>query len=198
MIIGVDADGVLTDLQKFNYQYGEKYFKKEIVNPKGYSIKEIFGVGGIGELFYGRRYFPKYCKYYPPRENSVEILQKLIGEGHIIYEITARKFVTRKSILGNCSRRWFQNWCDENGFKFASIIFCSEKNGCQDKYDACKKLGVELMIDDRPEIVKFLAERGISVLMMDAPYNQNVQHKNVTRVYNWLDVYEKIPVDKCK
>ncbi len=192
MIIGVDADGVLTDMQEFNYRCGREYFKKEIVNPEGYSVKEIFGVGMLAELFYGLRYFPLYCKSYPPRENAMEVLCKLKEEGYFLHEITARKFVTQKSPLGKSSKRWFLNWCKENGFKFDSITFCSEKNGPQEKYEACKKQGVEVMVDDRPEIVLYLAERGIPVLMMDAPYNQKVQHDNVTRVHGWDDVYDTL------
>lgn len=190
MIIGVDADGVLTDMQEFNFQCGREYFKKEIVNPEGYSVKEIFGVGKWAELFFGLKYFPWYCKSYPPRENAVEILKRLNEEGYIIHEITARKFVTQKSLLGRCSKKWFLNWCKDNNFNFDSITFCSEKNGPQDKYEACKKYGVEVMIDDRPEIVLYLAEQGIPVIMIDAPYNEEVQHANVTRAHGWSEVYE--------
>ena len=190
MIIGVDADGVLTDMQEFNYRYGKKYFKKEILNPTGYSVKEIFGVGKWAEFFYGLKYFPQYCKEFPPREHAAEILKCLKEEGHELHEITARKFVTQKSPLGKSSQRWFKNWCSEYGFSFDSITFCSEKYGPEDKYAACVKHGVQVMIDDRPEIVLYLAERGIPVLMIDAPYNQSVSHGNVTRVCGWKEVYE--------
>lgn len=192
MIIGVDADGVLTDMQEFNYQCGKQYFKKEIVDPAGYSVKEIFGVGKVEELFYGLQYFPKYCKEYPPREDAAAVLQLLREEGHDLHEITARKFVTFKNFIGKYSKKWFVEWCEKYGFSFSSITFCSEKNGPEDKYNACKRLNVDVMIDDRPEIVLYLAERGIPVLMMDAPYNQEVKHENVTRVYGWKDVYERI------
>lgn len=190
MIIGVDADGVLTDMQEFNFQYGKKYFKKEIVNPEGYSVKEIFGVGKWAEFFYGLKYLPKYCKNYPPRDNAAEVLNRLKGEGHTIHEITARKFVTQKSPLGKRSKKWFTDWCQKNKFQFDSITFCSEKYGPQDKYEACVRYGVEVMVDDRPEIVLYLAERGIPILMMDAPYNKKIQHENVTRVHGWGEVYE--------
>lgn len=192
MIIGVDADGVLTDMQEFNFQNGKKFFKKEIVNYSGYTVKDIFDVGKMAELVYGIRYFPKYCKEYEPRENAVEILNKLKSEGHILHEITARKFVTYKNFIGKTSQKWFVEWCEHNGFEFSSITFCSEKNGPKDKYDACNRLGVDLMIDDRPEIVMYLAENGVQVLMMDTPYNQEVQHKNIIRVFGWKDVYENI------
>lgn len=192
MIIGVDADGVLTDMQKFNYQCGKKFFKKEIANPAGYSVKEIFGVGKIAELMYGLKYFPKYCKDFPPRENTAEVLGKLKEEGHILHEITARKFVTNKMPLGAMSRNWFLTWCEQNGIKFDSVTFCSEKNGPIEKCAACKRLQVDVMVDDRPEIVMHLAENGVKVLMIDAAYNQKVEHPNITRVYGWKDVYEKI------
>lgn len=190
MIIGVDADGVLTDMQEFNYQCGKKFFKKEIVNPAGYSVKEIFHVGQLAEFFYGLIYLPKYCKYYPPRAGAASVLSQLVAEGNSIHEITARKFVTWKNFLGRCSKKWFMEWCTENGFEFSSITFCSEKDGPQDKYKACKRLEVDIMIDDRPEIVLYLAERGIKVLMVDAPYNQEVHHENIRRVQSWNEIYQ--------
>lgn len=192
MIIGVDADGVLTDMQEFNFKCGSKYFKKEIVNPAGYNVREIFNVGKFAEIMYGLQYFPKYCKEHPPREYAAETLNRLKAEGHILHEITARKFVTYKGLVGKTSRRWFTQWCEKNGFDFSSVTFCSEKTGPKDKYDACIRLGVEVMVDDRPEIVMYLAKRGVPVIMMDAPYNKDVQHENVVRVHNWKEVYEKV------
>lgn len=38
-------------------------------------------------------------------------------------------------------------------------------------YYACVKLAVDLMFDDHPEIVLYLAEHGIRAFMMAAPYN---------------------------
>ena len=50
MIIGVDADGVLTDMQLFNYTYGQLFFNKEIINPSAYSVREIFEVSKFQEI----------------------------------------------------------------------------------------------------------------------------------------------------
>lgn len=188
MIIGVDADGVLTNMQEFNYTCGKKFFKKEIVNPAGYSAREIFAVSQFRELLYGIKYFPKYCKEWPPYENASVVIKRLAEEGHTLHEITARKFVTFKNILGKYSKKWFLEWCEKNGFEFSSIIFCSESHGMEDKYRACERLKVDVMIDDRPEIVMYLAERGVKVLMMDAPYNRTVKHENVTRVFDWEEI----------
>ena len=34
LVIGIDADGVLTDMSKFNIECGTKFFKKNPVNPE--------------------------------------------------------------------------------------------------------------------------------------------------------------------
>lgn len=192
MVIGVDADGVLTDMQKFNFIFGQRFFNKRIINPSGYTAREIFEVSKIKEILYGIKYFPQYCKNWPPRKDASVILNKLMAEGHDLHEITARKFVTSNSILGKYSRKWFLQWCENNEFSFSSVTFCSEKNGMIDKSEACLRLNIDIMIDDRPEIVLALAKKGIMVLMMDAPYNQYIRHEKAKRVFDWLDVYEKI------
>lgn len=198
MIIGVDADGVLTNMQDFNFQCGQRFFRKKIVNLAGYSIKEIYDVSSFSEMLYGLKYFPKYCKECPPRENATRIIERLTEEGNTLHEITARKFVTSEKWYGRCSREWFLNWLEKYNFSFSSITFCSEKGVLVDKYEACKRLSVEVMIDDHSEIAMYLAERGIHVFLMDAPYNQGVHCRNVTRVYSWENIYEEISYRNSK
>ena len=44
MKIGFDVDGVLTDLENYQLEYGKKYFGEDkLVNEDGYTIQEIFG-----------------------------------------------------------------------------------------------------------------------------------------------------------
>ena len=44
MKIGFDVDGVLTDLENYQLEYGKKYFGEDkLVNENGYTIQEIFG-----------------------------------------------------------------------------------------------------------------------------------------------------------
>ncbi len=49
-----------------------------------------------------------------------------------------------------------------------------------------------VLIDDKPEVVLHLADNGIKVFLFDTRYNQNVNHENIIRVYDWNDVYGKI------
>ena len=192
MRIGIDADGVLTDMSKFYFEQGERYFKRKPSNPAGYSISEIFGCSAKQEFRFGLRYFVKYCKDCPPREHCSEVIAKLNREGHQLYEITARKFVTMNNPLGWYSRKLFENWVRRYQMSFEDIYYCSESSAPTDKLKGCKQFGVDLMIDDRPNVALYLAENGIKVLLFDARYNQNVEHKNIVRVDDWDDIYRRI------
>lgn len=190
MIIGVDADGVLTDMSGFNFVYGEKFFGHKPTDPSGYKTREIFGETKTREFLFGLRYFYDYCIKLEPREDAPKVCGKLQNDGHDLYVITARKFSTEKSPLGALSRKLFKKWLQKNSFSFEDIFFCTEKNTPKEKLEYCKKLSVNIMIDDNPEVALFLAKNGVKVLLFDAPYNQNVIHPDITRVLDWKEIYD--------
>lgn len=192
MKIGIDADGVLTDMTAFNIKYGERFFKRPPINTAGYSAETIFGCAAKDELRFGLRYFFTYCKKWAPRDGCSSIIAKLNADGYELYEITARKFVTSKSPLGWYVRRLFKKWLKTYNLHFKEIFYCSESNSPADKLEGCRQFKVDVMIDDKPEVVYFLAKQGIRVLLFDAPYNRNVSGENIIRVMDWNDVYLKI------
>lgn len=196
MVIGVDADGVLTDMSGFNYKYGENFFGHKPVDYAGYTTAEIFGESKIREFFFGLRHFYDYCSRLEPRENAADVCRKLTSEGHSLYEITARKFSTMKNPLGSLSRRLFRDWIKKNSLPFKEIFFCSEKNTPPQKLEYCRKISADIMIDDKPDVALYLAENGVRVLLFDAPYNQFVEHKNITRVKSWNEIYNLVHI--CK
>ena len=56
----------------------------------------------------------------------------------------------------------------------------------------CHRYGIEFMIDDKPDVALYLAEKGIRVLLFDTEYNQGIMHDNIVRVYSWEDIYAEI------
>ncbi len=192
MIIGVDCDGVLTDMSEYIFEYGEKWFKRKPDNLNGCGTSEIFYCTEKEEFMFGLKYFFTYCKKWPPRDNASEIIRKLNNDGHTLYEITARKFVTQRSLLGWYSRYLFEHWLKKFNFNFESIFYCSESTAPKDKLSGCNKYNVDLMVDDNPDVAHYLANKGIKVLLFDTRYNQNLYHDNIIRVYDWNDIYEKI------
>ena len=192
MNIGIDTDGVLTDLYGFNYEIGTKVLKKELINPSGYNLKEMYGVKKSWELFHGLKYFFSYSKNWPPREQAPEMIRQLKNDGHRLNEITARKFVTMKNPLGWYSKYLLFKWYGKYGMKFDEIIFCSEKNAPEEKLKGCIQTGCKIMIEDKPDVAELLATKGIQILLFDAPYNKQVVGENIRRVFYWQEVYEII------
>ena len=192
LIIGIDADGVLVNMHEFNLREGRKYFKREPVNYNGYNPREMWNVSKEEEFMFGLKVFNKYCIDEPPMEDVVEVINKLNEEGCELHEITARKFTTFQNSWGEIYRQLFKIWLKKHNLHFKSIQFCSETFSPRDKLMGCRKLDVDVMIEDKPEVATYLAENGIKVLLFDAPYNHGLEHENMIRVYNWKQVYEEI------
>ena len=191
IIIGCDADGILTDLSAHNIREGKKTFKREPVNPNAYSLEEMFDLKDIPKLvLYAKalKIYANYCKNENPRENASKVIKELSENGFEFNSITARKFATSNSKLGALARSWFQNWLKKNKINFNSFQFCSEERSPEDKLLACKKLNVDYMIEDKPEVALHLANNGIKVLMINAPYNMETNHENIIHVNNWDEI----------
>lgn len=188
MRIGIDVDGVLVDTRGFMLHYGGKFFRKEPVDPSGYSIEEIFGVSGIPVLLFGLRwFFPYYCRKYPPYKGAARVYSELKKGGNTIFQITARKFALSRSLAGCYSRNMLKRWLKNNRFYYDKLIFCAEKNVAYEKLRYCKKYRINVMIEDNPETAAALAAHGITVLLFDAPYNQRVVSERIIRIKNWSE-----------
>lgn len=192
LVIGVDADGVLVNMSSFYLREGRKFFKKEPVDRDVYSSKDMFGVSSKQNFMFGLKVYTKYCTKELPMENAKEVIQKLNEEGCELHEITARMFTTNKGPIGNIYRKLFEKWCKKHDMHFKSFEYCSEDYSPRDKLIACKKLNVDVMIEDKPDVAYYLAENNVKVILMSAPYNKNLRHENIIRVSNWLEVYDKI------
>ncbi|MCM1314821.1 MAG: hypothetical protein NC205_06580 [Prevotella sp.] len=192
MIIGVDCDGVLTDMMAYIFHYGEKWFGRKPEKCNSINPSDIFGCTKRQEVLFATRYFFTYCKKWKPRKDARAVLRKLKKDGHELYQITARKFASGNNPLGLYSRYIYKKWLKENKFNFDGIFFCSDHKGAPEKLKGIRHFSADIMIDDRPDIAFYLAEKGVKVLLFNTPYNKDVSHKNITRVYDWKDVYRKI------
>lgn len=198
MKIGVDADGVETNLYEHNLREGKRYFKRNPVNYDGYSLEEIFDVNDIPKLFlYAKalKIYRNYCINEEPRENLSQVINELSTNDFEFHSITARKFATLPGV-GIWARKTLKTWNKKHNINFKSYNFCDENRSCDDKLLACNKLNVDVMIEDKPDIALHLAKNGIKVLLFDAPYNKQVVHENIIRVNNWNEI--KFYLEKMK
>ena len=98
LIIGIDADGVLTDMYSFNKENGIKIFKRPIKNENGYDIKEMFECSKKEFIKYGAKSFIKYCTKCEYREDAAVVINKFKDSKFDVHNITARMFATDRNI----------------------------------------------------------------------------------------------------
>ena len=192
MVIGVDVDGVLTDMEEYQLKYGKKYFKKtdDEIKEDEIDISGIFGVSKTEREKFWLKYIWKYC-VEPPKMNSAETIRKLKEEGHEIHIITGRAHTTEKGITGKLFRWMLTKWLKKWDIPYDSITYCKEKGSEADKVKACEELNVDVLIDDKRENVVEVGKTR-KVLCFDAKYNQGVEGDNIIRVNNFNQVYDSI------
>lgn len=196
MRIGIDIDGVLTDIEQWQIDYGSKYFSKNnkiVINNEGYEISEIFGVSDELDSEFWDAYLYEYVINEPSRKFASEVIKKLKDEGNEIYIITARYLTNKDTEDGKGMRNIVINWLKEQEIFYDKIIFSPE-----DKLSTCLDNNIEIMIEDKVENINNVSTE-IPVICFNAEYNKNCKGKNIYRVYSWYDIYNLISGGKiCK
>lgn len=180
MKIGIDIDGVLTDISRFYLDYGAKYaFENnidKIAEPNGYEIEEILDLEKDAHIEFWKKYDEFYTKKIYTREFAAEVIARLRDDNHEVYLITARKPQEEK---------WTKDWLKENNIYYDKLEFTEEK------VDYCKNNNIDLMIEDKVRNVLEIS-RVIPVICLDNRYNKECEGDNITRCYSWYDIYSKI------
>jgi len=194
MNIGIDMDGVLTNIQGFNLKHAPTFFKKKfnrnIVDENPYDIRDVFGCSDNEYTVYWQKYLLKYAILEPARKGAKKVVKRLHAEGHKIFIISKRVFTCRDDFLGKLMRFLMRNWLWRNGIKYDEIVFCD--NDIPDsKGIACRINNIDVMIDD--EVVNIEAILPFAkVICFDTSYNRDYKGENVFRAKDWEEVYRAI------
>lgn len=190
MRIGIDIDGVLTDIEKWQLDVGSKYFyekyNKALVSPDAYDTKEIFGVEEKLDNEFWQKYLLNYATSEPARKFAGEVIKKLKNNGSEIYIITARFLANQDNELGEKMRNIVIKWLEQYEIYYDKIIFSPDN-----KVEVCLENNITIMIEDSPKNIMQISKH-IPVICYNARYNQECIGKNITRCYSWYDIYEKI------
>ena len=196
MRIGIDIDGVLTDIEQWQLDVGGKFFSKydkSVVNNEGYEISEIFDISNELDDEFWNEYLYDYVTKEPSRKYASEVIKKLKDDGNEIYIVTARYLTDRDTDDGKRMRKIVVNWLKEQNIYYDEIIFSPE-----DKRENCKKYNIDIMIEDKVDNINKISSI-IPVICFHAGYNKECKGKNIYRVYNWYDIYNLINGGKiCK
>ena len=193
MKIGIDIDGVLTDIEQWQLDYGSKYFyehyNKEIINYKGYETIEIFEIEDKIDNKFWKKYFKDYSKNVDVRKFASEVIEKLKRDGNEIYIITARgSFLSHSADVMSIAENQdiVLNWLKENNIYYDKIVFDVKNKG-----EYCQNNCIDIMIEDDPNNLRKLIGK-TNIIIFDYPYNRNFEFDNITRAYSWYDIYYKI------
>jgi len=195
MNIGIDIDGVLTDIHEFNLRHAPPFFKRkydrDVVDETPYDIRDIFACPDKEWLAYWKRYLLKYATAEPARAGAKDFTEKLIRDGHEIIIISKRVFTANrtglKGIMGKIMRTLVRRWLKRNGILHREAIFCVHDDP-DIKKTICVEKDVKILIDDEPINIYSVAAEA-KVICFDTSYNRECEGENIFRAKNFDEAY---------
>lgn len=189
MRIGIDIDGVITNVEEFEVDYGSKYFyeagKLNTIKAKFDFNKEDFYIDEKSSNAFWSKAIYDYVKI-KPRNFASEVIKRLKEEGNTICIITNRCNLSYCAIKPDEMKKIVIKWLDENFIYYDELIFSS---GDKVKFIIDNK--IDIMIEDSPRNIKAISNL-IPVICYSANYNKLCEGNNITRCYSWYDIYNTI------
>lgn len=184
MKIGIDFDGVILDTERALKFYADYYSYFELGGLKRKRSDSLSQEKCFDWTPEQKKEF--YKKYYILASNTASfltgaktILKKLKEEGHELYIV---------------SNRGVRDYVDETKLarermKELEIEFDGFAWDNENKAETCKRLGIDLMIDDSPVNAKDFIGSDIKMLYFRDVKIERVFADNIKRVDSWMDIY---------
>lgn len=191
MNIGIDIDGVLTDLEKATIDFGTKMCVEEgwpirIDLSKYWEVEAFAWTQEQADKFWNR-YLVKYVVESPARMFSQEIIEKLQQEGNNIYIITARDESGMPQEYYGKMQQLTKDWLNKQNIKYDKLIFAKD----EEKLQQCLENNIDIMIEDSPRNIQNISKQ-IKVIKFDCQYNKKVSESNIITAYSWYHIYDII------
>ena len=191
MNIGIDIDGVLTDIEKFMMDYGTKFCLEEgleiDIKEIDYSeIKTFHWTQEQADKFW-EKYLAGYVQYTLQREFASDIIKMLKDEGNKIYIITARNEYGLSTEYYGKMKQLTKEWLIKQDINYDEIIFTTDK----EKIQKCIENNINVMIEDSPGNIQDISSK-IKVIKFDCQYNKKVSGENIITAYSWYHIYDII------
>lgn len=195
MKIGIDIDNTLTDIKKeldnaaidyarsIDKLFDENKIRIEYIHNNSYSYQKLFNFN-YDEL----KYFLKYIQEpitnnALPRDNVVEIINKLKRLGHLITIITARTDEFHDNPYEQSIK-----WLEKNNIYYDKLVVNSRDKGLSCIYE-----NIDLYIDDNLNNCIKINDLGIQAIRICDNKDKN---KNIISFNNWANIYNYIKKEK--
>lgn len=174
MKIGIDLDGVIVDTIRFvsrelTRHLGREYTPDDIAHRLG-------KLEGVDKVLQERGEY-LLCSL-GPIERAVEAINAL-SEHHEVYIISARFRMHYDMTL---------EWMKRHKIKVKEVIFTEGKG----KADICRKLEIDLFVEDSAENALEISGAGIKVILLSTEYNRAVKAAMIEHRKNWDEIFEYI------
>lgn len=124
-----------------------------------------------------------YINNYIIREHSIKVINELKDLGVNINYITKRTSIFEEnSMESNIMKISTCNFIYKNNLP-CNGIYHSRGN----KVKECLDIKAKFVIEDNPKYIEEL-RKYLPVIIIDTPYNQNIEGNNIYRANNWLEV----------
>lgn len=184
MKIGLDFDDVtahLTEplLEFYNKLKDKNHSKDEM---KEYDIWVNWGITKEeGMNLINEFHETQKLETTKPIEYAIESIFKILHNGDKLWIITARHPKFKKKV-----EDWISHHIENKRIEVITTRDFRVGEHVK-KYQICKELEIDIMLEDSGENALECAKAGIKVILFDNPWNQNFEHKNITRVNGWKE-----------
>ena len=173
MNIGIDIDGVLTDLEKAIIDFGTKMSVEEkwpikIDVSKYWEVEALEWTQEQADKFWNK-YLVEYVVESKPRMFSEEIIEMLKKEENNIYIITARNEYGMPPEYYGKMQELTREWLKNQDIKYDKLIFARDS----EKLHQCIENNVEIMIEDSPNNIEDISKK-IKVIKFDCQYYKKI------------------------
>ena len=128
-----------------------------------------------------------------PKDCVSEILKKLQKEKNNIILITSRyEYEEGSSVI----KDYTQKWLEKNNIPYDKLVM-----NAQNKLEVSKENNIDIFIDDSIEHCRNVKNGGITAFLYTSTCNQGIEVPELTRVYSWIQIYnkyKKIKENSCK
>ena len=195
MNIGIDIDNTITEVQEelnnAAYEYAIKLGKniKNSKNPfediknNGDTYKKKFQFSYDELKYFLKNIQEEIINKAKPRDNAVEIINRLRKEGHKIIIITARD-----SEFHDDPYKLSKSWLDKNNIEYDELIV-----NAREKASICKKEEIDLFIDDQLNNCIDVEKKGVQTIRIS---NDNKNYQSVISLKDWREIYTFILNEK--
>ena len=186
MRIGIDIDDTITYSSDTFLEYAKRYNKEKsinfVINENTLDVKMSYGWKDDNLKEFLSKYLVEILDNTSPKEDAIDIINKLKLDGNQIYFITARGYKEIDKDMYKLTRDWLY----KHKFKYDQLIINSKT-----KIAECKKYKIDVFIDDNYQHCKSIKENlNIPVYLFATRYNKDINDKSIKKVNNWFEIYD--------